>query len=175
LQFDGLGNPLENGTFFFTKGATQDWRYKNLSGGEKAAFDLIVDFVVKIEKFNNTVFCIDEPEAHMNPRLQGALLEELFTLLPACSQLWIATHSIGMMRRARDLAAVHPGEVIFVDFEGHDFDQPQILEPVLPTRTFWERSLRVALDDLAELVAPRQVILQSLWFARFSISKNISV
>jgi len=122
LVLNGLGNPLVSGTFKFDKGTSKGFQYKNLSGGEKAAFDILLDFVVKKREFNNTVFCIDEPEAHMNPRLQGALLEELFTLLPACSQLWIATHSIGMMRRARDLAAVHPGEVIFVDFEGHDFD-----------------------------------------------------
>lgn len=95
----------------------------------------------------------------MSPRLQGALLGELLTLLPAGSQLWLATHSIGMMRRARDLAALHREEVTFLDFEDRYFDQPQILEPVLPTRAFWGRSLRVALDDLAELVAPKQVVV----------------
>ena len=159
LVLNSLGNPLTGGTFRFDKGTSKAFHYKNLSGGEKAAFDLLLDFVVKKREFNNTVFCIDEPEAHMNPRLQGALLEELFTLLPADSQLWLATHSIGMMRRARDLATLHPSEVIFLDFEDRDFDQPQILEPVLPTRAFWERSLRVALDDLAELVAPKQVVV----------------
>jgi len=159
LILNSLGNPLVSGTFKFDKGTSKAFQYKNLSGGEKAAFDILLDFVVKKREFNNTVFCIDEPEAHMNPRLQGALLEELFKLLPSGSQLWLATHSIGMMRRARDLAALHPGEVIFIDFEGRDFDQPQILEPVLPTRAFWQRSLRVALDDLAELVAPKQVVI----------------
>jgi predicted ATPase len=159
LVLNSLGNPLTNGTFKFDKGTSKGFQYKNLSGGEKAAFDILLDFVVKIREFDNTVFCIDEPEAHMNPRLQGVLLEELFTLLPAASQLWLATHSIGMMRRARDLAALHPGEVIFLDFEGHDFDKAQTLQPVLPTRVFWERTLRVALDDLAELVAPKQVVV----------------
>ncbi len=62
--------------------------------------------------FNDTVFCIDEPEIHMNTRLQGKLLEELFKLLPDNCQLWIATHSIGMMRRARDLQEANPGEVL---------------------------------------------------------------
>jgi hypothetical protein len=159
LILNSLGNPLVSGTFKFDKGTSKAFQYKNLSGGEKAAFDVLLDFVVKKREFNNTVFCIDEPEAHMNPRLQGALLGELLTLLPTGSQLWLATHSIGMMRRARDLAALHAGEVIFLDFEGRDFDQPQILEPMLPTRAFWERSLRVALDDLAELVAPKQVVV----------------
>jgi predicted ATPase len=159
LVLNGLGNPLVSGTFKFDKGTSKAFQYVNLSGGEKAVFDLVLDFVVKKREFNNTVFCIDEPEAHTNPRIQGALLQELFIALPEGSQLWIATHSMGMMRRARDLAALHPAEVVFLDFEGRDFDQPQILEPVVPTRAFWERSLRVALDDMAELVAPKQVVV----------------
>jgi hypothetical protein len=64
-----------------------------------------------------------------------------------------------MMRKARELYDTHPGEVIFLDFEGHDFDQPAVLHPVTPTRAFWERVLRVALDDLAELVAPREIVI----------------
>jgi hypothetical protein len=38
-----------------------------LSGGEKAAFDLLLDLVIKRREFNDTVFFIDEPEAHMSP------------------------------------------------------------------------------------------------------------
>jgi predicted ATP-dependent endonuclease of OLD family len=159
LVLEGVGRPLEKGTFLFTKGESKDFPYKNLSGGEKAAFDLILDFVVKIIAFNNTVFCIDEPELHMNTRLQSKLLDELFTLLPDRCQLWIATHSIGMMRRARDLQETNSNEVAFLDFEDKDFDQPQILEPCGVNRTFWERTLKVALDDLADLVAPQKVVI----------------
>ena len=39
LRLETLGNPLEDGTFRFTKGIAKDFSYKNLSGGEKAAFD----------------------------------------------------------------------------------------------------------------------------------------
>lgn len=159
LVLTSPGNPLEEGTFFFTKGVSQNFRYKNLSGGEKAAFDLLLDFIIKRLDFNDTVFCIDEPEIHMNTRLQSKLLDELFKLLPDNSQLWIATHSIGMMRRARDLQEANPGEVVFLDFDEKDFDQPQILEPHPVNRLFWERTLRVALYDLADLVAPRRVVI----------------
>lgn len=159
LTLEGIGKPFIDGTFLFTKGISQNFLYKNLSGGEKAAFDLILDFIIKRISFDNTVFCIDEPELHMNTRLQGRLLKELFTLLPDNSQLWIATHSIGMMRQARDMQAVNPDEVVFLDFEDKDFDQPQILEPISVNRAFWERTLKVALDDLADLVAPRKVVI----------------
>lgn len=159
LDLNTLGNPLTEGTFRFSKGAIRGFSYKNLSGGEKAAFDLLLDMVVKRRTFDDTVFAIDEPEAHMNTRLQGTLLGELYNLIPNNSQMWVATHSIGMMRKARELHAQHPGEVIFLDFEGHDFDGPVVLHPIVPTRAFWERILRVALDDLADLVSPREIVI----------------
>ena len=159
LILNSLGNPLVEGTFRFDKGTSKGFLYKNLSGGEKAAFDLILDFTIKRREYDNTVFCIDEPEAHMNTRLQGTLLEELNRLIPDGCQLWLATHSIGMMRRARDLSAEHPGTVIFIDFGDKDFDETQVITPTAPTRPFWQRVLNVALDDLANLIAPSRVVI----------------
>lgn len=159
LTLEGPGDPLAEGSFFFEKGTSKGFHYKNLSGGEKAAFDLLLDMIVMTARFNDTVFCIDEPETHLNTRVQGALLAQLMTLLPATSQLWIATHSIGMLRKARDLHDAHPGEVVFLDFEDQDFDAPVALQPIQVNRTFWSRVLGVALDDLAKLVAPHRVVL----------------
>ena len=96
---------IESKGLTFNKGTSRDLPYGNLSGGEKAAFDLFLDIFIKREEYNDTVFCIDEPEAHMNPRLQGKLLKELFRLVGDNSQLWIATHAIGMMRQALQLHA----------------------------------------------------------------------
>ena len=98
------------------------------------------------------IICIDEPEAHIHTKLQGQLLEELYHLIPDTSQLWIATHSIGMVRKARDLWREYPGSVVFLDFGGHDFDEPVTLTPVTPDPNFWARTYEVALGDLAELV-----------------------
>jgi predicted ATPase len=159
LDLNTLGNPLTEGTFRFTKGNIEGFSYKNLSGGEKAAFDLLLDMLVKRRTFDNTVFVIDEPETHINTRIQGKLLEELFNLIPDGSQMWVATHSIGMMRKARELYNANPSEVLFLDFEDHVFDGPVIIKPTVPNRAFWERILRVALDDLADLVAPREIII----------------
>lgn len=159
LVLNTLGNPLSEGTFRFDKGTQKGFTYTNLSGGEKAAFDLLLDLVVKRRTFDDTVYAIDEPEAHMNTRLQGALLEELVSLVPEGSQIWIATHSIGMMRKARELYNENPSDVLFLDFGDRNFDQPVTIEPSAPTRAFWERVLNVALDDLAELIAPKEIIL----------------
>ena len=158
LELQGPGNPMIDGTFRFKKGAVSGFHYKNLSGGEKAAFDLLLDFIVKRRAFDDTVFCIDEPELHMHTRLQAKLLSVMFSLVPDNCQLWLSTHSIGMARTAAELHAANPGQVAFIDFHSQDFDQPNSLEPILPNRLFWQQMFDTALDDLAQLVVPKHVV-----------------
>lgn len=159
LTLTDLGDPTEGGTFYFTKGTSVNFHYKNLSGGEKAAFDLVLDFIIKTEVYRDSVYCIDEPETHLNTRVQAKLLVELLQILPDTCQLWISTHSIGMMRAARDLWDAESEKVCFLNFEGCDFDAPQVIEPLIPTRKFWESVLKVALDDISSLVAPQNIVI----------------
>lgn len=150
---------IESKGLTFNKGTSKDLPYGNLSGGEKAAFDLFLDIFVKREEYNDTIFYIDEPEAHMNPRLQGKLLEELFRLIDDNSQLWIATHAIGMMRKALQLYHQHKDQVVFLDFTDGKFDESEVIKPTKPNRRFWEQTHEIALDDLAALVAPDQIVI----------------
>lgn len=159
LVMNSLGSPLSEGTFRFDKGNSTSFGYQNLSAGEKSAFDLILDLVVKRREFKQAVFCIDEPEAHMNSKLQGSLLKELYDLIPDSSQLWLATHSAGMMRRARDLEAANPGTVVFLDFGGRNFDVRSDIKPEPISRAFWARVFKVAFDDFADLMAPKEIIV----------------
>lgn len=159
LTLTGIGSPLENGNFYFTKGVSENFPYSNLSGGEKAVFDLLLDLVLKRSFYDDTIYCIDEPESHLNTRVQAALLEEMLQLIPPHCQLWIASHSIGMMKYARDLKRQHPEEVVFLDFEDADFDKIAELRPVAVSRDFWSRTLNTALGDLASLVAPERIVL----------------
>ena len=159
LVLNSLGNPLSDRTFTFDKGTSKNFPYKNLSGGEKSAFDLLLDIFVKKVEYDDTVFCIDEPEAHMNPRLQGKLLNELFRLIDDNSQLWIATHAIGMMRKALELRKQYGEQVIFLDFSNRDFDSAVDIKPTKPNRRFWEQTHAVILDDLAALVEPDQIVI----------------
>ena len=159
LLLEGPGDPLAGGTFFFTKGNQSGFRYQNLSGGEKAAFDLLLDLVVKSEFYDNTVVCLDEPELHMNARLQANLLDVMLSILPENNQLWVSTHSIGMLRRAFDIWSGDPASTTFLDFTGLDLDSPVTLRPATPSREFWKRTLDVALGDLATLVAPSRIVL----------------
>ena len=130
LVLKNLGDPA-NGIFFqFDKGTSKRFSFQNLSSGEKAALDLLLDLIVVKDELTDTVFCIDEPEAHIDTKLQGKLLEELYNLVPDNSQLWIATHSIGMVRKAQDLYQKHPESVVFLDFGKDDFDKPVTLTPI---------------------------------------------
>lgn len=64
-----------------------------------------------------------------------------------------------MMRRAREIYEKSPELVSFLDFGDKNFDEQTIITPSLPTRNFWQNILHVALDDLATLVAPQQVVI----------------
>ncbi len=158
LQLQDFGGVTGGGGFRFSKGAANDFPYKNLSGGEKAAFDLLLDIFVKRGEYKDAIYCIDEPEAHAAVAIQGKLLEALLSLLPAKSQLWIATHSIGFVRAAYRMAQ-RGDEVIFLDFAADDFDEAVVLTPSPAGRNFWRRTYHVALDDLAALVGPSRIIL----------------
>lgn len=150
---------LGEGTFRFTKGDAKDFQYLNLSGGEKAAFDLLLDIFVKRADFHDAVYCVDEPELHLATALHGAVLDEILEIMPQRGQLWLATHSIGFVRRAYELQQERPSEVAFLDFSGQNFDATVTLQPVLPTPAFWKSTYQVALDNLAGLIAPEQVVL----------------
>lgn len=87
---------------FFNKWISKNFRYENLSAGEKEVVDLIIDLVIKTKDYSETIFCIDEPELHLNTSIQKKLLIEIEKLIPDSCQLWIATHSIGFLRALQE-------------------------------------------------------------------------
>ena len=150
---------IQGGSFRFSKGNVTDFHYKNLSSGEKAAFDVILDVFVKRDEATEAVFCIDEPELHVATALQGPLIASILELLREPSQLWVATHSIGIVREAYKMLRERPGKVAFLDFSGGDFDGSVTITPSTPDRVFWKNMYEVALDDLSSLVAPERVVI----------------
>lgn len=158
LTLSSIGDPLSNGSFYFEKGNSKDFHYKNLSAGEKSAFDLLLDLIIKSKYYSNTIFCIDEPEAHMHTRLQSKLLAELYRLIPEHSQLWISTHSIGMLKEAEDLENKNPNSVTFLDFDNRDFDVAEIIEPTKINKSIWNRFFELALSDFSKLISPEKIV-----------------
>jgi AAA15 family ATPase/GTPase len=158
LELSSLGDPLSNGSFYFKKGIINNFHYRNLSAGEKSAFDLILDMVIQSEYYPDAVYCIDEPEAHMHTKLQGKVLKELYSLTPHQSQLWVSTHSIGMLQEAKDLECKYPGTVIFLDFDGKDFDNDEIIRPSIINKAILDKFYELAFGDFAKLMLPKRLI-----------------
>lgn len=158
LLLTELGLVKEKAEFYFDKGSTRRYGYEKLSGGEKAAFDLLLDFVIKNQYYKNTIFCIDEPETHIHTSLHAKLLAELFDITPDNSQLWIATHSFGMMKESKRLSEAYPGEVVFINFDGYDFDDSVTILPSGCDSVLWDKMLELALDDFATFVVPKTIV-----------------
>ena len=158
LSLQDLGAGIDSGAFRFEKGDIKDFHYKNLSGGEKAAFDLLLDIFVKRGEYQDAVYCIDEPESHVASAIHARLLEAMLNLIPPPSQLWIATHSTGFVRKAVELSK-QDDDVAFLDFTGKDFDQAVELTPTIPNQRFFRKMYDVLQNDLAGLVAPACIVL----------------
>lgn len=158
LELSSVGDPLQNGNFYFTKGTTKDFSYQNLSAGEKSAFDLILDMVVQSNYYPDAVYCIDEPELHMHTKLQGKVLRELYLLIPGSSQLWVSTHSIGMLQEAEDIEKENPGTVVFLDFGNRDFDTDQIIRPSRIGKAVINKFYELAFGDFAKLMLPKTIV-----------------
>ena len=160
LRFTGLGDATSDGSFYFTREGIRGFRYESLSGGEKAAFDLLLDVHIATTELGTPLICLDEPEIHLNPSVQASMLTELIRLLPDGSQLWIATHSIGMIRRAFDMSADSPGRVAFLDFGQVNGSAPDVrLKPSRPSSRLLREAMNVALNDLAGLLAPDVLVI----------------
>ena len=156
LCFAGLGDPTSEGSFYFTRDATRGFRYENLCGGEKAVFDLLLDVHIAAIELGTPLICLDEPDIHLNPAVQATELTEVMWLLPNGSHLWIATHSVGMIRRAFDISTAEPGRVALLDFGQVKGPAPDVqLKPSQPSVQLLREAMSVALDgESASSLAP---------------------
>ncbi len=157
IEISDSGNPLKpgRGKLFFKKGKSINFPFDNLSAGEKEVIDLVMDLIVKSKDYTDTVFCIDEPELHLNTKIQRQLLVEIDKLIPETCQLWIATHSVGFLRALQEDLK---DKSQILDFSEKDFDKTVVIEPMKSSRNNWQRIFKTALEDISELVSPKQII-----------------
>jgi AAA15 family ATPase/GTPase len=157
IEISELGNILEKkGQLYFKKGNVTNFPYANLSSGEKEVIDIVLDLIVKTKDFDDTVFCIDEPELHLNTAIQRKLLIEIEKLIPENCQLWVATHSIGFLRGLQE-DLKDKSQVL--DFsENNYFTGTKTISPIVPSRKNWQRIFSTVLEDLTGLISPRKII-----------------
>lgn len=149
-------NSLE--TLCFQKSGVR-YQYAGLSAGEKEIFDLLFDLEMCAKDYPDALYCIDEPELHLHAELQGKLVVQLLDFLPEQSQLWIATHSLGIIREAMELYRSTPGAVVFLNFRDLQSSDDRVLRPSTISRSFWREALRIALHDVADLVSPENIVI----------------
>ena len=119
-----------------------------------------MDVHIAATELGTPLICLDEPEVHLNPAVQATVLTELMQLLPNGSQLWIATHSVGMIRRAFDISTAEPSRVAFLDFGQVERASPRCPTQAVPAfRPTPREAMSVALDDLARLLAPEVLVI----------------
>jgi len=155
IQVSDIGDPLDNrrNQLYFTKGKIKQFSFKNLGSGEKEVVDLVIDIIIKKQVFGNTLYCVDEPDLHLNTNIQSKLLRKLLELVPGNSQLWVSTHSLGFIEEAFKLECSS-----IIDFSDWDFDNSQILAPIEKTRENVRRIYKVALEGLVDFVVPQKII-----------------
>lgn len=159
LILHSISDPFSDKTFTFKKGNVDNYPYKNLSAGEKAVFDLLLDLHVKSVFYNNTIYMIDEPELHIHTSLQAKLIDELYQIIPDNSQLWINTHSLGIMQKAKEISVRLPDTVNFIDFHVQNFDEEVVLYPTSIDKVVWEKFLSVALGEMQKNFAPANIVI----------------
>ena len=157
VQISNLGNPFEGrGQLYFKKDNTIDFPYANLSSGEKEVVDIVVDLVIKSKVYTETVYCIDEPDLHLNTAIQRKFLVEINKLIPENCQLWVATHSLGFIRALQN-ELKEDSQIL--DFSKKNyFTGSHTIQPIVPNRQNWMRIFETGLDDLTDLVAPNRIV-----------------
>ena len=158
LQLKSFGLPPQEGTFVFQKGEAE-FKFKNLSSGEREVFDLLLDAHVSSLEDAAHLVCIDEPEAHMSIDAQARLLPALDALLPPDAQVWIATHSPGIISHARRESRKQPRRFAFLDVGDVDPKEPGVLRPVSTASKFWQRAITYVLGDMGGSIGPEVVYL----------------
>lgn len=158
LEIVDLGNILDRrGKIYFKKKDTsRTFDFNLLSSGEKEVVDILLDLFVRKESYSDTIYCIEEPELHLNTGIQRKILIEIANLIPETCQLWISTHSVGFLRALQDeLKSISQ----ILDFsEKEYFSGTHTITPIKHNRTNWQRIFQTALDDITGLLAPKRII-----------------
>ena len=159
LKIVNLGNiDGNNGTLFLKKPDSNiEFEYNVLSSGEKEVVDILLDLYLRKDKYNDTIYIIDEPELHINTTIQRKLLIEINKMIPQNCQLWLATHSIRFIRALQD-ELKNDSQIIKLGSNNQWASEKYVLTPMISNRNEWREVFATALDDLSELISPKTIV-----------------
>ncbi len=159
IKISNLGNIEANqGSLYFIKYDQQTpFEFDVLSSGEKEVVDILLDLYLRKEAYDETIFLIDEPELHINTAIQKKLLLEINKLVGENCQIWVVTHSIGLLRALQD-DLKDDCQIIHFEPALNFASEALILKPIAKNHHSWREIFETALDDLTGLVSPKEII-----------------
>ena|GEM_PF-265101 len=159
IEIVNLGNIEEGrGSLYFKKSDQEkEFSFDVLSSGEKEVVDILVDLYLRKDIFKNSVFLLDEPELHINTAIQRKLMVEINKMIDDNCQIWIATHSLGLLRALQD-ELNDVSDIIRFDENTEWAREPIKLVPMPKTRKDWQKIFFTMLDDMTALLSPRQIV-----------------
>ncbi|MDM8560708.1 AAA family ATPase [Candidatus Parabeggiatoa sp. HSG14] len=146
--------PLNNkvATILFKKGDSEI-HYNYLGNGEKAIFNILINFLSRKNLYQETIYYLDEMDLHLNTKLQYALLKEIVEhWLPDGCQLWTASHSLGFIDYANDFE-----QAAIIDFDALNFDQPQTLLPQ-PKNRYEIFEIAINKDFFSKIMTGKRIV-----------------
>lgn len=159
LELHNIGDiEASKGTLYFKKpDHPREFEFNVLSSGEKEVIDILLDLYLRKDDYADSIFLLDEPELHISTAIQKRLLIEIHKLIGANCQLWISTHSIGFLRALQDEFG---NECQIIHFQsGMELaSKPTNMIPTVMSASKWREIFEVALDDLVQLVSPKQIV-----------------
>ena len=159
LEITSLGNIEKGkGSLFFKKpDYDSEFSFEVLSSGEKEVVDILVDLYLRKDIYNDTVYLIDEPELHISTTIQRKLMIEIDKMVGEKCQIWIVTHSIGLLRALQEELR-DKSDIIRFDDDKEFAKEILTLFPMEKTRKNWQEIFATALDDLTALLAPKRIV-----------------
>ncbi|MGL4599893.1 MAG: hypothetical protein ACRCYO_20390, partial [Bacteroidia bacterium] len=136
----------------FKKGESE-YHYNMLSTGEKEVFNILLNFFVRQQNYQNTIYFIDELDVHLNTSLQKKLLKEVVeNWIPDNCQLWTASHSLGFIEYANE-----SNHAAIIDLDNLDFDKPQSIIPALKAG-YEVFEIAIPSASLAALLSDKRIV-----------------
>jgi len=159
IKISGMGNvEAGNGSLFFQKpDSPNEFSFNVLSSGEKEVVDILTDLYLRKDTFCNAIYLIDEPELHISTSIQRKLIIEIDRMIPDGCQIWIATHSIGMLRALQE-ELKDKSDIVRFDENNEWAKGSFTLYPMQKSRKNWQAIFATALDDITALLAPKRII-----------------
>ena len=152
VQFEN-STPERPTNLLFRKGNSRV-TYDLLGHGEKQVVVILLNFVMRSQYFQDTIYYIDEMDVHLNTALQYELLKEITeNWIPKNCQLWTASHALGFIEYAKDT-----DHSVILDFDNLNFDETQIIEP-LPKSQDEMFEIAVPRASLAKILGNRKIVL----------------